>query len=99
MIAKLPGDKKMFMGDNLEIVVLFQAAEIERLIENLDEYKLKYPPPNPDTSRSSAENSIGTPTKFKSNSSPSNSPRPTASATRTTVSSSSFADRTTRSTA
>jgi hypothetical protein len=41
LIAKLPGDRKLFMGDSLEIVCLFQAAEIERLIENLDEYKLK----------------------------------------------------------
>ena len=41
MIAKLPGDKKLFMGDHLEMVCLFQAAEIERLIENLDVYKLK----------------------------------------------------------
>jgi hypothetical protein len=31
MIAKLPGDKKKFMGDHLEIVCLLQAAEIERL--------------------------------------------------------------------
>lgn len=31
MIAKVPGDKKNFMGDYLEIVCLFQAAEIERL--------------------------------------------------------------------
>jgi hypothetical protein len=30
------------MGDCLEMVCLFQAAEIERLIENLDEYRLKY---------------------------------------------------------
>lgn len=28
MIAKIPGDKKVFMGDNLEMVCLFQAAEI-----------------------------------------------------------------------
>ena len=42
MIAKLPGDKKVFMGDSLELVCLFQAAEIERLIENLEEFKLKY---------------------------------------------------------
>ena len=42
MIAKLPGDKKIFMGDNLELVVLFQAAEIQRLIQNLEEFKLKY---------------------------------------------------------
>ena len=42
LIARLPGDKKPFMGDNIELVCLFQAAEIERLIEYLDEYKLKY---------------------------------------------------------
>lgn len=42
LIAKLPGDKKIFMGDQLELVVLFQGAEIERLIESLDDYKLKY---------------------------------------------------------
>lgn len=41
LIAKIPGDKKLFMGDSLEMILLFQAAEIERLIENLDEYKLK----------------------------------------------------------
>jgi hypothetical protein len=40
LIAKLPGDSKQFMGDNLELVCLFQAAEIERLVEVLDEYKL-----------------------------------------------------------
>lgn len=28
MIARLPGENKKFMGDNLEIVCLFQAAEI-----------------------------------------------------------------------
>jgi hypothetical protein len=28
LIAKLPGDKKIFMGDHLELVVLFQGAEI-----------------------------------------------------------------------
>jgi hypothetical protein len=43
LIAKLPGDRRVYMGDNLEVVCLFQAAEIERLIENLDEYRLKYP--------------------------------------------------------
>jgi hypothetical protein len=41
MIAKLPG-RKNFMGDHLELVCLLQAAEIERLCEYLDEYKLKY---------------------------------------------------------
>ena len=30
------------MGENLELVCLLQAAEIERLIESLEEYKLKY---------------------------------------------------------
>jgi hypothetical protein len=34
MIAKIGGENK-FMGDNLEIVVLFQAAEIERLSKSL----------------------------------------------------------------
>lgn len=28
LIAKLPGDNKIFMGDHLELVALFQAAEI-----------------------------------------------------------------------
>jgi len=28
MIAQLPGDKKMFMGNKLELVCLLQAAEI-----------------------------------------------------------------------
>ena len=42
LIAKLPGDKKIFMGEHLELVVLFQGAEIERLIESLNDYKLKY---------------------------------------------------------
>ena len=42
MIAKLPGGKTRFMGENLELVCLFQAAEIERLIDNLDDYRLRY---------------------------------------------------------
>ena len=42
MIAKLPGVKNRFMGDNLEMICLFQAAEIERLIDNLDDYRLRY---------------------------------------------------------
>lgn len=42
MIAKLPGDRDHFMGDNLEIVCLFQSAEIERLCEFLDDYKFRY---------------------------------------------------------
>jgi hypothetical protein len=31
MIARLPGERQHFMGDNLEIVCLLQSAEIERL--------------------------------------------------------------------
>jgi hypothetical protein len=42
MIQKLPGEEKIFMGDNLELVCLFQAAEIERLTLYLNEYVLKY---------------------------------------------------------
>jgi hypothetical protein len=42
MIAKLPGDRKVFMGEHLELVCLLQAAEIERLCEFLDDYRLKY---------------------------------------------------------
>ncbi len=42
MIARLPGQTKDFMGENLEIVCLFQAAEIERLIDSLQDFKLKY---------------------------------------------------------
>lgn len=40
MIAKLPGGNK-FMGENLELIVLFQGAEIERLTESLEDYKIK----------------------------------------------------------
>lgn len=35
MIAKLPNAVGGYMGDNVEIVTLLQAAEIERLSENL----------------------------------------------------------------
>lgn len=42
MIARLPGENKTFMGEHMEIVCLLQAAEIERLIDNLDDYKLRY---------------------------------------------------------
>ena len=42
MIAKLPGDKKVFLGNKLEVVCLLQAAEIERLALHLEEYKVKY---------------------------------------------------------
>lgn len=44
MIAKLPGEKKVFMGNNLEIVCLLQAAEVERLLDSLDDYRLRYIP-------------------------------------------------------
>ena len=40
MIAKLPGQRAP-MGPHLELVCLLQAAEIERLCEYLEEYKLK----------------------------------------------------------
>jgi hypothetical protein len=36
MIARLPDDKRMFMGNKLELVCLLQAAEIERLAINLE---------------------------------------------------------------
>jgi len=42
MIARLPGDKKIFMGNKLELICLLQAAEIERLALNLEEYRAKY---------------------------------------------------------
>lgn len=35
MIANLPGKTNNFMGDNLELVCLLQAAEIERLNQYL----------------------------------------------------------------
>ena len=40
MIAKMPGENK-FMGDSLEVVLLMQAAEIERLNDNLEDYRIK----------------------------------------------------------
>ena len=42
LIARIPGDTKIFMGDHIELVLLFQSAEIERLHESLAEYKLKF---------------------------------------------------------
>jgi hypothetical protein len=42
MIAKMPGDKKIFMGSHLELICLLQTAEIERLSEFLYNYRLKY---------------------------------------------------------
>lgn len=53
------------MGDNLELVCLFQAAEIERLIENLDEYRLKYNGSDSGIRKSNGENSTGTPTRSR----------------------------------
>ena len=41
MIAKLQGENK-FMGDHIELVVLFQAAEIERLTKSLEEYRVRF---------------------------------------------------------
>ena len=42
MIAKLPGKKnENFMGGHLELTCLFQAAEIERLHQYLNEYREK----------------------------------------------------------
>lgn len=42
MIARLPEHTQNFMGGNLEIVCLMQAAEVERLNIYLSEFKLKY---------------------------------------------------------
>lgn len=42
MIARLPDHRENFMGTNLEIVCLMQAAEIERLNAFLAEFKMKY---------------------------------------------------------
>lgn len=94
MIAKLPGDKRLFMGDNLEMVCLFQAAEIERLIDNLDEYKLKYVfLAYLGTRKSKGRNSTGTPTKSRSRSLLNKSSRPTAPRARTKSSRTSSASR------
>ena len=41
MIARIPGENKTFMGEHVEIVCLLQAAEIERLIDSLEDYKLR----------------------------------------------------------
>lgn len=40
MIEKMPGENK-FMGESLEIVLLMQAAEIERLNDSLEDYRIK----------------------------------------------------------
>jgi hypothetical protein len=41
MIARLPEHPPRFMGDNLELVCLFQAAEIERLAQYLDQMTIE----------------------------------------------------------
>lgn len=42
LIARVPGDKRIFMGDHLELVCLFQAAEIERLHDSLRQYGVRF---------------------------------------------------------
>lgn len=42
LIARVPGDTRIFMGDHLELVCLFQAAEIERLHDSLREYAVRF---------------------------------------------------------
>jgi hypothetical protein len=47
MIRKIPADKSSqeinkFMQKNLDVVCLLQAAEIRRLISNLEEHQIKY---------------------------------------------------------
>lgn len=68
IIAKLPGDKKVFMGNKLEILCLLQAAEIERLALNLDDYRAKYPFRHSDCGRSRRATSTATPTRSRSRS-------------------------------
>lgn len=41
MIRHFPG-KKVNLGQHLEVLVLLQTAEIERLTNNLHEYRIKY---------------------------------------------------------
>ena len=41
MMTRLPGSNKNPMNNHLEMVCLFQAAEISRLIDNLDDFKHK----------------------------------------------------------
>ena len=72
MIAKLPGDSDNFMGANIELVCLLQAAEIERLIESLDDYKLRWAFNNLDTRKLKQESWIGTVMKFRSKNLPKN---------------------------
>ena len=68
MIARLPGENKTNMGEHLEIVCLFQAAEIERLIDNLEDYKLRFFTIYLGSRKSRKKNLIGTVIKFRSNS-------------------------------
>lgn len=42
LIARMPGDRKIFMGEHVDMVCLLQAVEIERLMEYLNDYKLKF---------------------------------------------------------
>lgn len=58
------------MGDNLELICLFQAAEIERLIDNLDQYKLKYNLLDLDTKKLKRNNQIVIHMRFRSESQP-----------------------------
>ena len=41
MIAKFPGQQTRFMGEDLELVCLLQAAEIERLCDYLEDFRLR----------------------------------------------------------
>jgi|688.fasta_scaffold487363_1 hypothetical protein len=68
MIARLPGENKTNMGEHLEIVCLFQAAEIERLIDNLEDYKLRLFIIYLGLRKSRKKNLTGTAIKFRSNS-------------------------------
>jgi hypothetical protein len=83
MIAKLPGDRKIFMGDHLDMVCLLQAAEIERLCEFLDDYKLKYALAHAGSARSSAATSTATLTRSRSRNSRRSSPKRSPAGRRT----------------
>jgi hypothetical protein len=64
MIARLPGQRAP-MGENLELVCLLQAAEIERLCEYLEEYKLKCVCPDAGSAKWRGGNSTAIPMKFR----------------------------------
>ena len=53
------------MGNHLDVVCLFQAAEIERLIDNLDDFKLRYMFEYLDLKRLKRKNLIGIAIRFK----------------------------------